>query len=80
MYVLTYNFNDLSYFRDKKKMTALHLVAISGVVEIAKLLIEHGAHVNPNREDDTMSVSMYNYTVITYSSLILMAYVCTPNP
>ena len=65
MYVLTYNFNDLSYFRDKGyDFTALHLVAINGVVEIAKLLIEHGAHVNPNNRkiNYTVSLNVCRYT------------------
>ncbi len=64
MYVLTYIFNDLSYFRDGDDLTALHLVAINGVVEIAKLLIEHGAHVNPNNRkiNYTVSLNVCRYT------------------
>ncbi len=67
MYVLTYNFNDLSYFRDKGyDFTALHLVAINGVVEIAKLLIEHEAHVNPinPRNKYTVSLNVCRHTCI----------------
>ena len=37
----------VSLYRDVSDFTPLHLVAIHGSVEIAKLLIKHGASVNP---------------------------------